>query len=126
MWGEKGMRVHMLAKCAEALALRAAFPQELGDVYSFEELGVPDTQGPDAEEEPIVEVKSENGDKVTVAQLDELRGELKTLEGHPGWAENEVVFAAAKSFNRKVNQLSDLRVSEWEQVIAAARSARGG
>lgn len=36
MWAEKPHI--MLSKCAEALALRKAFPQELGDIYTKEEI----------------------------------------------------------------------------------------
>jgi len=49
----------MLGKCAEALALRKAFPKQLAGLYVAEELeqGEPSTEKPRREEEPMPSVK---------------------------------------------------------------------
>lgn len=44
MWRKMG--AHMLAKCAEALARRKAFPQDLGNVYTDDEMGHVDNPPP--------------------------------------------------------------------------------
>lgn len=43
MW--RRLHWHMLAKCAEAIALRAAFPEDLSGLYSSEEMGMSSDEG---------------------------------------------------------------------------------
>lgn len=63
MWSQ--MPAGQLAKCAEALALRAAFPNELSGVYTSDEMGQADSQTaptaatPQLPSEPVEQVREE-------------------------------------------------------------------
>lgn len=77
----------MLAKCAEALALRAAFPQELSGLYSSEEMGQADN-GPDepAHVEPPKQIATKPAKPANPFDPTEAELDAATASGEAFWA----------------------------------------
>lgn len=92
MWAEKPHI--MIAKCAESLAMRKAFPQDLGDVYTSEEMGRAQEEHSDRVQREIVQDATHHEERTdwlarissatTTAELDALAGPMnadKNLKG---------------------------------------------
>lgn len=74
----KTMPAHMIAKCAEALAIRKAFPDDTGGVYTVEEMGQADNGGAAAHDRPGIPARDFDelvaaSEQLTAAQLDEVK-----------------------------------------------------
>lgn len=81
----KTMPAHMIAKCAEALAIRKAFPDDIAGVYTVEEMGQADNGGAAAHDRPGIPARDFDELVATSEQLtDEQLAEVKawcTAEG---------------------------------------------
>lgn len=81
MWQTKG--AHMIAKCAEALALRKAFPKKLSGIYAPEEVAHEDVQRHESERADAPATADGPAAEETIdwaAKLDDAAGDVKALQ----------------------------------------------
>ena len=120
MWAK--MPALMLAKCAESLALRKAFPQELSGLYTADEMGQADNDVIEAEIKPVqqskpVEQKTiEQPKKVWAqAQIDALMTAYNDKITHAKHAE------AMLNLSAMTAETPVEKVLAWAQVYRDAR-----
>jgi phage recombination protein Bet len=119
----RNMADTMTAKCAEALALRKAFPEDLGDIYTVDEMGHLD------EEEPREVIPGETIRDTVEANEEAERAGMATKKQR-----NEIAFALAskgirtpelalvyifKVTGRRIERSDELTGGEAAQVMSA-------
>jgi phage recombination protein Bet len=117
MWAK--MPDNQLAKCAEALALRKAFPHELSGLYTSDEMGQAG-QAPDAEPEPLRVVAITDKQKKDKTPY----WRVNFSDGRGAFTDNADMAALARDFHEKKTVVEVvLETSDKGVILAELMSA---